>query len=253
MSSIAVASIAFACIAGGALFGSFLRSALPERHLKEDSRDAVKMGIGIIATLAALVLGLLVASAKSSLDAVNQGLTEMGAKIIVFDRILANYGPEANDIRSLAKQNVARTVERVWPEDARSSTKLEEIESATGLEEVQLKLRQLKPTDDIQRQLQSQAIEISGDLAQSRWLLLERAQNSLPTPFLVVVVFWFAVLFGSSCLLTPPNATVLVVMFVCTLSVAGALFLLLEMNHPLEGMIKASSAPLLKALQHLGR
>ena len=253
MNSIAVASIAFGCIASGALLGSFLRSVLPERHLKDDSRDAVKMGIGIIATLAALVLGLLVASAKSSLDAVNQGLTKMGAKVIILDRVLESYGPETKEVRGLVNETVASAVECVWPEDSSAATKLREVEAVTSMEEIQQKLRQLTPSDDIQRQLQSQAIEVSGDLAQSRWLLQEHAHNAVPVPFLVVTVFWFAVLFGSSCLLTPPHATVLVVMLVCTLSVAGAIFLLLKMNHPLEGMIKASSAPLLKALDHLGR
>jgi len=96
-----VALIAFVCIFGGALLGLFLRTLLPEHHLRDDSRDALKLGAGLIATLVALVLGLLVSSAKSSFDAMNSGLTELGAKVILLDRILAQYGPETMEARGL--------------------------------------------------------------------------------------------------------------------------------------------------------
>jgi hypothetical protein len=253
MNSMTVALIAFGCIGGGSLLGSFLRTVLPEHHLRDDSKDALKMGIGIIATLAALVLGLLIGSAKSSFDAMNQGMAELGAKIILLDRVLAHYGPETKEARQLVQSSVVSVIEQIWPESKTAKTGLGAVEAGTGMEAIQDKLRQLAPSNDAQRLLQSQAVQLSSEIAQARWLLIERAHNALPTALLVVMVFWFTVLFGSIGLFAPPNATVLVVMLVCTLSVAGAIFLLLEMNHPLDGMIQVSSAPLQKALEHLGR
>jgi len=253
MNAMTVALIAFACTFGGALLGLFLRTLLPEDHLRDDSRDALKLGTGLIATLVALVLGLLVGSAKSSFDAMNTGLTELGAKSILLDRTLAQYGPETMEARDLMRSSLASSIELIWLEDKTSKEGLKIAEAGTRMESIQGELRKLSPGNDSQRLLQSQALQISGELAQERWLLIERAQGSLPTAFLVVLVFWLVVLFAGFGLFSPHNATVIAVLFVCALSVSGAIFLILEMNTPLEGMIKVSSAPLRKALEHLGR
>src|SRR4029453_5628978 len=87
------------CMFGGALLGLLLSSLLPEHHLRDNSKDTVKVVAGMIATLAALVLGLLVGSAKSSFDALNTEITQSGTKIILLDRVLAAYGPETKDAR----------------------------------------------------------------------------------------------------------------------------------------------------------
>jgi hypothetical protein len=253
MSAVTVASIAFVCIFGGAILGLVIRSILPDHHMSNDARDVVKLGAGLIATLAALVLGLLVSSAKGTLDTMNSGLTQDGAKIILLDRILANYGPETKDIRELMRSNVVSTINRIWPEDKTGHVSLRTIEAARSAEEIQDKLRGLSPRSDSQRQLQSQALQIAADLAQSRWVLIEQTQEALPTTFIVVLVFWLTVLFAAFGLLSPGNATVITVLFVCALSVSGAIFLILEMNTPLSGIIKVSSAPMYKALENLGR
>ena len=72
-------------------------------------------------------------------------------------------------------------------------------------------------------------------------------------PFLVVLVFWLTILFISFGLFAPPNATVIATLFVCALSVSGAIFLILELDQPFEGLIRISSAPLRNALAHLGQ
>lgn len=94
MNSLAIGLIVFFCVFGGALVGLFLHSALPEHHLGGESKDAVKVGIGLIATMTALVLGLLVSTAKASYDAKHNELTQMAADTLLLDRVLASYGPE---------------------------------------------------------------------------------------------------------------------------------------------------------------
>ncbi len=101
MSPLVISLIAFGCIFGGMLLGMFLRQVLPEHHLSEESKDVVKLGIGTMATLAALVIGLLIASAKGSFDTLNNGLIKAGSQIILLDRAMAQYGPETREAREL--------------------------------------------------------------------------------------------------------------------------------------------------------
>ena len=252
MNELAISFSAFACIFGGMLLGMFLRTVLPEHHLSDESKDAIKVGTGIMATLAALVIGLLVASAKSSFDTMNSGLIQTGSKIILLDRLMARYGPETRETRDLLRSGVASAIEQIWPNE-----KLEQTAAKTaraGIEALQDKLLQLTPQNDGQRWLQSRALQVGGEIAEARWLLLEHVgQSSLQMPFLVVLVSWLVFIFFSFGLFSPPNATVIVVLLVCALSVAGALYLIQELDRPYGGLITISSAPLHEARAYLGQ
>jgi hypothetical protein len=253
VSSLAIGLISAGCIFGGALLGLLLQGLLPEHHLRDTSKDTVKLVAGMIATLAALVLGLLVGSAKSSFDATSTAITQGGAKIILLDRVLAAYGPETKDAREKLRGAVAAGIEMFWPEEKNAGSGMTAFERANAMEMIQAKLRSLTPATDAQRQLLSQAEQISNDMLQARWLLIEQAQSTIPVPFLVVLLFWLTMLFLSFGLFAPRNATVIIVLLIGAVSVSGAIFIILEMNHPLRGMIKVSSAPMRKALEHLGQ
>ena len=245
--------ISAGCIFGGAVLGLLLSGLLPEPHLRDNSRDTVKVVAGMIATLAALVLGLLISSAKSSFDAIDTAITQSGAKIILLDRALANYGPETKDIREHLRSTVVAGIEMFWPGEKAEGAGLAGFERATAMEDLQAKIRQLTPATDLQRQLLAQAEQLSGDMLEARWLLIAQAQRTLPMAFLVVLLFWLTMLHISFGLLATRNATVITVLLISALSVSGAIFIILEMNHPLQGMIKVSSAPMRKALEHLGK
>ena len=130
MSSLAIGSIVFICVFGGALLGISLRFILPEHHLSAESKDAVKVGIGLIATMAALVLGLLVATAKASYDTKSNELTEMSANTVMLDRMLAHYGPEAAPIRETLRRAGAHSLEMLWPQNGQAPR----LEPAGGAE-----------------------------------------------------------------------------------------------------------------------
>jgi Protein of unknown function (DUF4239) len=253
MRSLTIASISAGCIFGGALLGLLLRRLLPGHHLSNDSKDTVKLGAGMIATLSALVLGLLVSSAKSTFDTVGSEITQGAAKIILLDRVLANYGSATKEARDELRRATAAGIAMIWPEEKVAGQGMTTFERANGMEQVQAKLRELAPVTDAQHQLLAQAQQISGELLQFRWLVIEQTQNALPLTFLVMLVCWLTMLHMSFGLFAPHNATVIIVLLLCALSVSGAVFLILEMNHPLSGFIKVSSAPMVKALELIGR
>jgi hypothetical protein len=236
---------------GGVLLGMFLRSVLPAHHLSPESHEIVKLGTGLIATMAALVLGLLVASAKDSFDLQRGELIQLAADTILLDRALAHYGPEAHKARAVLREAVTKTLERVWPTDGSRPAPFDP--SASGGERLYDEIHALAPRTDEQRAIQTQALDTAVGLGQTRWMLREQHGSSIPTPFLLVLTFWLAIIFASFGLSAPWNATVLVTLVVCALSVSGAVFLILQLDRPFEGLIQISSAPLRDALAHLGR
>ena len=249
MSSVTVSAIVFACVFGGAVFGTVFRGALPEHHLSADSKDVVRLGMGLVATMAALVLGLLVSSAKSTYDTQSSEVTEMSAKVVFLDRMLAHYGPEAKEARDALRAAVAGSVDRIWPKERRRTS---DASPSVGAETLLDKIQMLAPKDDAQRWLQSQALSVAIGLGQTRWLLYEQAASSVSKPMIAILVFWLTTIFISFGLFAPRNGTVITALFASGLSVAGAIFLILEMYSPFSGLIKISSAPLRFALAHLG-
>ena len=253
MISTEIASIVFACVFGGALLGMFLRVYIPEHHLSEGAKDVIKLGMGLIATMAALVLGLVIATAKNSYDTQDDAVKHTAAKLLLLDRVLANYGPETKEARDLLRRIVASRLDAIWPEDWSQRARLDAPEAVFATQQIEARIVQLSPQNDTQRRLQSQALQIGSDIMETRWLILGGLGSSIRVPFLVVVVFWLTIIFGSFGLFAPRNATVVTVLFLCALSVAGSIFLILEMDRPFEGVMKISSAPLRYTLSHLGQ
>jgi hypothetical protein len=249
MSSMAIGSITFACVFGGALLGMALRAILPQHHLSADSKDAVKVGMGLVATMAALVLGLLVASAKASYDQQRTELTDMSSKIVTLDRILAHYGPETKEMRDLLRVDVTHILDQLWIEGGHSQV----APMTSGGEILYDKIQALAPKDDAQHTLKAQALAIAMIIGQTRWLMYEQTIESVSIPLLVVLVLWLTTLFISFGLFAPANATVTISFFAAALAVSSAILLILEMYTPYAGMIHISQAPLRAALAQLGR
>jgi hypothetical protein len=252
MSALVIGAIVFACVFGGALFGMYLGTVLPKDHLNPDARDVIKVAMAMIATLAALVLGLLIASAKSSLDEKESELRSTAAQVVLLDRTMAEYGAETQEARDLLRQTTAARISQIWPEE-NSTVTPSAIGRGSGIEAIQRKLLDLSPQTDAQRWLQSTALQISGTIAAARWSVLQQLGSSIQWPFIAIMVFWLAIIFASFGLFAPRNASVTAALFVAALSVAGSIYLILEMDQPYSGLIKLSSAPLRTALEQLGR
>lgn len=235
------------------MLGMALRGMLPDPHLSSDSKDVIKMGTGLIATMSALVLGLLIASAKSTLDAQRTGFQQIATNVVLLDRTLAHFGPEATPARELLRKTVASAIDRLWPADSSSAVGLDAPEITANGTALYEAIRDISPKTDAQRASQAQALQISADMARTRWLLSQRDDGSIPKPFLGILVFWLSVLFISFGLFSPRNGTVIAVLVICALSVASALLLIVDMSDPFTGLFQIPSAALRTALAQLGR
>lgn len=253
MKPLGIGTVVFLCTLAGALIGMWLRAILPEHHLRNESQDTMRLGIGLVATLTALVLGLMTASAKSSFDGLNNAIKNMAADLIATDRVLARYGPETKEIRATLKRVIANRVEATWTGSPSQPAKLDVTEATATGEWIVDQIRALAPPNDAQRLLQSRALDQSEAVLRMRWVVLGELGTSIPWPFLIILVFWLTITFMSFGLQAPVNTTVLAVLLLCALSVAGAVFLILEMDGPYDGLIQVSAQPLRFALTRLGQ
>ena len=250
MNSVEFGSITFAFAFGGAILGMLFRTALPEHHMNSDSKDAVKVTMALVSTMSALVLGSLIASAKSSYDTQKNELTDMSSKVILLDRVLAHYGPEAKEARDELRNSVVGAIAQMWPN---GGTGLSQTAPVSASSEVLYdKVLTLAPKNDAQHATQAQALNLVIGLGQTRWLMYEQRAISGSVPLLMVLIFWLTALFISFGLFAPANGTVVTALLVSALSVSAAVLLILELYSPYGGVIRISSAPLRAALTQLG-
>jgi len=221
---------------------------LPESHLDDESEAVVKLAMGMVGTLTALVLGLLVAAANSSYNASNQEVTSIAANVIQLDRLLRRYGPEADGVRNQLRLYTITKLQDLFPEGSATPPTLDNPTTVSLFEELQDRLAALEGHSAHQRWLLSQALQLTTAVVGSRWLLVEREVLGVAGPLLVLVVFWLCVLFMSFGLFAPRNATVTVVLFLCALAAAGAVQMTLDLSGPFEGIVRFSGQPMKHAL-----
>lgn len=250
MSPLAISLIAFVLVFAGALLGMYVRSVLPEGHLQEDVKDIVRLSTGLIGTIAALVLGLLIASAKSSYDARNTQIKQITSNIILLDALLEQYGQDARNLRVILRGAIDPMADRVWNEG--SNDKSAPFAATSQALAFVKKVQELEPNNEAKRALQARVISAIADLSQSRLALFAQAHDSIPAPFLAILIFWLAIIFVSFGLFVQATRIVIVTFVVGALSVSGAVFLILEMDRPFAGLLQISSEPLRHALAPLG-
>ncbi len=248
-----ISLVAFGCTFVAALAAIFIRDRLPAHHLKGDSQEFLKLMLGLIATITALVLGLLISSAHSAFDSQQAEVQKLSVDYYQMDRIFVGFGADASDERTLLHSIVAADIERIWTKDTSVAAKYAPLSAQREAERLFEGVASLPTKTDLARFAQSRLLELLVSSAETRRLMVEQSRGSLSRPFLVVLISWLAVLFFGFGLLTRINATVIVALVVGSLSVAGAIFLILEMNQPYGGWMQVSSAPLREALAQMNR
>ena len=245
------AAILFIGLVGVALLGRRVRRYLPEDHLSADSKDAVKLAMCLVATMTALLLGLLISSAKGTYDTVRSEVMQMVSKVEFLDRVLALYGPEAATARGELRDGVADAVRRMWPEERSGPAQLAPNEQMGDA--FYVAVHHLSPHDDSQRALKTEAATLMVELGQLRSLLQVQAIPSISRPLLIALVSWLVVIFLGFSVVAPPNATTTLALVASAFSVACAVFLILELDHPLSGLIRIPSGPMVSVLNHLAK
>jgi hypothetical protein len=245
------AVILFVCLIGVTLLGRRVRRYLPEDHLSADSRDAVKLAMGLVATMTALLLGLLISSAKDTYDTVRSEVMQMAGKVAFLDRVLAIYGPEAVGARGELRETVTDAVRRMWPGERGGSAQMAPNERMGDA--FYIAVQRLSPRDDAQRALKTEAATLMADLGQLRSLLQAQAIPSISRPLLIALVSWLVVIFLGFSVVAPPNATTTLALVASAFSVACAVFLILELDHPLAGLIRVPSEPMISVLNQLAK
>ena len=254
MNAIAIAVTTTAVVFVSGVAGTRLGRVLPEHHISQDSKDVVKVGAGFIGTLAALVLGLLVASAKGAYDAKFSEIQHTAAQIIVLDRLMRDYGPPADPIRAQLRELVAKRHSITWiSHEVRGEASAPGEPPTTGAERMRAAIAALSPVGEGQRTLQARLLQTIDDFMQIRWLFVAQTTDSVSVPLLVVLVSWLAAISLCTGLFAPRNATVALVAFICSASAGAAIFLIVEMYQPFEGVMRISDAPLRAAMNYLGR
>ena len=238
-----VAVIVFA----SAMLGMLIRRKLPESHLSDETRGVVTLSMGVVGTLTALVLSLLIATASTTFNTRNQEITTLAANAIQLDRVLRSFGPDADDEREMLRNYMTMKLKDLFPQ-GRSKPVLENPKTIVLFEELEDRLSAMEGHSPHQRWLLSRAQALTAAVSEVRWLLIEQDVLGIPVPVLLVVLFWLCLLFVSFGLFAPPNATVRVVLFLCAVAVAGAIQTILDLSRPFEGVIRVSGEPLRHAL-----
>jgi hypothetical protein len=251
MSPTVIALIVFGCLIAAVLVGRAIRNLLPDEHVTSDSRDAIKLAMGLVATMSALVLGLLVSSAKGAYDTERSEVIQIAAKVAFLDRVLAVYGPEAAGIRVQVRENVEEGIRQMWPGEMRRPTRVAPDAQAGNM--VYGAIQRLSPHSDMQTAAKAQAAALAIDVAQVRTLLAAQSVPSISKPMLIVLVSWLVIIFLGFSVLAPPNGTAILALTVSSLAVSGAIFLILELDEPFGGVIGISSEPLVDTLHQLAK
>jgi hypothetical protein len=252
MSPMAVSLIVFACVIVSTIIGLALRRVLPQEHLSEPAKDVVKQSMALIATMAALVLGLLVASAKNSWDTQASELRQIAADSALLDRNLQLYGPETAPVRANLRQAVGHIAQSIWQDGSDRAQALDSEPMRQRVAEMLAGIEALEPRNGVQKFSQTNAIQLLYVLGQTRFALIQQQTSSIPAPFLVILTFWLSVLFLGFAVFSPRrNPTVIAALLVCALSASSAMFLILELDHPFSGLLSLSDAPLREALRQM--
>ena len=250
MSPIAISLVVFAFVFSGALLGVFLHSRLGTDHLSPESKEAVRLGMALVATTVALMLGLLIASAKNFFDTGNTEMTQLAADVVLIDRALKHYGPDAQEARSALRSSVVRVVEFT---DSKTSVKTRFDPQAEEPDTLYGKIQQLTTANENQQRLQAQALDFATQIGHTRWLMFVQKTTPMPTLLLAMLVFWLTTLFTSFGMFVRANIVVVTSLMISALALTGAIFLILGMYHPYSGLMHVSDAPLRAALAQLGR
>jgi hypothetical protein len=251
MSVATISVVAFASMFGAAIAGMLLRSLLPERYLSTESKEVIRLGAALIATMSAMLLGLLISSTRGAYEEKRNQVIRMTADLIELDILLRDFGAAGRPVRQAMRDAVAPMIDGIWRGHAGAPRPDADAVPDAGTEQILAGIEQLPTLTDGQGARRERAIALGLELAQIQFILFSQPANAISTPFITIVVLWLTFVFGTFTLSAPPNFLIGVVLMVAALSAASAIFLILDLDRPFGGMLQIPAASLRSALPPL--
>jgi hypothetical protein len=260
MKDVGIAGLALVLVMASSAIGLLLQSRLREPHRRRETTDAIRLIMAIVVTFTALFLGLVMSSVKSSHDLFDARLRGFVSDVIQLDLRLKEYGEPAAPMRATLRTYVAAAIADTWRDEPRPSGVYPTFAPTQSYEREQLgamlfeldnAIRRLEPPDDFHRKLAESIAARMTDLLQQRSLLVVTPQDTVSLPLIILMVFWLVMIFGVFGLTSPRNRVVYAALLMCAVSVSSAIYLILDLDKPLDGLINVSSAPMRSALRHI--
>jgi hypothetical protein len=248
--SLFVGLVVFVVIMAGAFAGLGLSQLLPAHHLSSETQSVVSLSMAVVATVSALVLGLLISNANNSFATYGREVTELSAEMLRLDRLLRHYGPETARARVLLQEYAARKTTELFPDDP-ANVSLGETATYNLLERVEDEVLALKPANAREQWLVAQALTDAARIGEMRWILRQQVEQEIPGPVIALLVFWLTLLFGSFGLFAPRNVVSAITLTLCALAVAGAVGMMLELEKGFGGLVRVSPEPMRQAVRAL--
>lgn len=241
MSSTAAFLASFVSILIGTALGMLLKRTLPAAPLAAGSKQAIRLGAGFLSTLAALVIGLMIASAKNTYDNQNTNIRQLGTNAVLVDQLLTQYGSDAKAARTLLREIIPSVSSRIWQENASGKDGGSAFVTSDTAERFYNAVEGLKPANAKQTSLKSRITQLTTEMGRTRLLVFTQGDDGIPLPFFVVLVFWLVVIFASFSLFAERSLIVVASTLVFALSVSSALFLIVDLSHPFQGLMQISN------------
>src|SRR5262249_34508294 len=205
----------------------------------EDTKNIVSVSMAMVATISALVLGLLISNANSSFSALGGEVTTLSAQILRLDRILHRYGSDADSARQTLFQYASQKTADLFPENPRD-VHLSNPSTYQLLQQLEDEMLELKPADARDQWWLGQAMTLAGKIGDARWLMSQQVGQGTPKAFVGLLAFWLTSLFVSFGLFAPRNVTTALFLTLCAMAVAGAVGMILEFEKGFGALVHIS-------------
>jgi hypothetical protein len=242
--------VVFAIVLAAAFAGWKLRDLLPAEHLTEETKNLISVSTAVVATVSALVLGLLISNANSSFIRLGGEVTSLSAQILRLDQMLSRYGSEVQTARETLRHYTEQKAADLFPDDP-AQVHVGNPSTYELLQRLEDMLLALKPTNPRDQWWLGQALTLAGKIGDTRWLIAQQIGQGTPKAFIALLVFWLALLFASFGLFAPHNLTSAVILTLSALAVAGAVTMFLELEQGFGRMIRVSPIPMRHAVKLL--
>ena len=243
--------LVFAVLAAAALFSLWLSPRLPEHYRSAETTSNLRLGMGVIATIAAVVLGLLLNGVKGHFDLTDREVQALGADLIVLDRTLRFYGPDAAHARDLLARYTVRVMEGTFPSSGHAPIVDDQV-AEDLLNQTEQAILSLQPHPQ-EPDFKEQALTQVRSIVRRRQMLIAESGSVVSLPIVVAVTLWLGLVFASFGYNAPRNRMMVIILLVCAASIASTIFLIMEIDRPVTGLMTVSSEPIQHALSVMRR